>query len=111
MATVDCSIGEDELATVGIATIVFDGLSAGRIALEGSSFLGDLAQEGFPRLDSGKMMVVESETQLKGETLGEAFPGVAMGLVDLAVKVGGRVGPSSSSHESLSGKVGAGRRK
>ena len=109
MATVDCSIGEDELATVGIATIVLDGLSAGRIALEGSSFLRDSSQEGFLRLDSSKMMVVESETQLIGETLEEAFSGIAMGLVDLAVKTGGRVGPSSLSDESLLGEVGAGK--
>ena len=109
MATVDCSIGEDELATVEIATVAFDGLSAGSIALKGSSFLGDSVQEGFPRSDSGKMMVVGSETQLRGEALGEAFPGITMGLVDLAVKMGSQVVPSSSSDESLSGEAGAGR--
>ena len=88
MATVDCSIGEDELATVGVATVVFDELAARRMALKGSSSLEDPAQEGFPRSDSGKMMVVGSETQLRGEALGEAFLGIAMGLVDLAVEMG-----------------------
>ena len=88
---------------------MLDGLSAGRIVLEGSSFLGDSSQEGFPRLDPGKMMVGESEAQLTGEMLEEAFPGIAMGLVDLAVKTGGQVGPSSLSDELLSGEVGAGK--
>ena len=96
---------------MGIATVAFDELSAGRIALKGSSFLEDPAQEEFPRSDSGKMMVEGSETQLRGETLGEAFLGVAMGLVDLAVKMGSQVRPSSSSDKSLLGEAGAGRRQ
>ena len=111
MATVDCSIGEDELVTVGIATVAFDELSARQVALKGSSSLEDPAREGFPRSDSGKMMVVESQTQLRGEALGEAFLGVTIGLVGLAMKMGSRVGPTSSSNESLSGEAGAGRRR
>ena len=105
----DCSIGEDEPATVGIATVVLDGTSVGEIALGGSSFLRDASPEGFPRWDPGRMMVQEIEAQLTGETLEWAFLGVAMELVDPIVKAGSRVGPSSSSDESLSGQIGAGR--
>ena len=107
----DCSIGEDEPATTGIATVVPNGASVGEIALGGSSFLRDMSPEGFPRLDPGRMMVGEIEAQLTGETLERVFLGVAMELVDPIVEAGSRVGPSSSSDESLSGEIGAGRRK
>ena len=51
MATVDCSSGEDELMTVGIATVVFDELSAGkngfkRIILFGRPGAGGVPQVG-----------------------------------------------------------------
>ena len=107
----DCSIGEDELTTVGIATVVLDETSVREIDLGGSSFLGDASPEGCPRLDPGRVMVGEIEAQLTGETLERAFLGIAMELVDPIVKAGSRVGPSSSSDESLSGEIGAGRRK
>ena len=65
----DCSIGEDEPATTGIATIAPNETSAVEIALGESSFLRDISPKGFPRSDPGRIMVGEIEAQLIGETL------------------------------------------
>ena len=107
----DCSIEEDEPATAGIATAAPNGALVGEIALGGSTFLGDMSPEGFPRLDPGRMMVGEIEAQLTGETSERVFLGITMELVDPIVEAGSQVGPSSSSDESLSGEIGAGRRE
>ena len=65
----DCSIGEDEPATTGIATVAPNETSAVEVAFGEPSFLRDGSSEGFPRSDPGRIMVGEIEAQLTGETL------------------------------------------
>ena len=50
----DCSIGEDEPATVGIATVAPNGASVGEIALGGFNLFGRYVTRGVSKVGSWK---------------------------------------------------------